>query len=101
MPESEEGSSPPSSFFLREGGVGKGRERAGGCPSSLLGRGLVAGTRQQRQQESSEAGRPRPWGWNAAWAGWPGPSPSVNSSHADFLGWDTRPGILVGRCFFE
>lgn len=29
------------------------------------------------------------------------PSPLANFSRADFLGGDTRPAILWGRCFFE
>lgn len=42
MPESKEGSCPPSSFFPLEGGVGKGRGSAGGCSCSPPGRGPAA-----------------------------------------------------------
>ena len=50
-------SGPPSSFFLREGGVGKGRERAGGLPQQL------AEKRPGRQHKAAAAA--------GVFGGWP------------------------------
>lgn len=56
-------SCPPSSFFPREGGLGKGRELAGGSPAAGCGEAWspaqVSGSRR-RSSESSEVGHPEP-----------------------------------------